>query len=511
MSRTKNAARSIIWGVLEKLITIGSPFVIRTIIVYTLGDLFLGLNGLFTSLLQVLNVAELGVSSAIVYNMYKPLAKNDIRQVNALLNFYKKCYRIIGVIVLTMGILVLPFLRYLISGEIPITVNIYLLYILNLVNIVISYELCAYRISLLIANQRNDIVSKIRLLVLMIQTVVQVLILIYLKNYYLFILTLIFSTILNNLATAYFSKVKYPQFKCEGTISKTVLRDIKVKVSGMLFQKVGGIVLASVDTLVISSFLGLRILALYQNYYYILTAVFGILSIIMQSLIAPVGNSIALETKEKNYINFKTFNFIYVWIVSFCTISLLCIYQPFMRLWVGEETMFSFYMVILFVIYFFTHKWCDMLYVYQDASGIWWETRLVPFVAAIVNLFINVVLVNIIGLPGILISTIISVIFIYDLGYAYILFKVYFNSLSDLKKFISRQFSYLITTVLGGFITFYICNIVNLSSVYSLMYNCLICIVVPNVIFYFIWRRSNEFSESINLILRLIPTDIKNK
>lgn len=511
ISRTKNVSRGIFWGILEKLITIALPFIMRTIMIYTLGDLYLGLNGLFTSVLQVLNVAELGISSAIVFSMYGPLASNNIKEVNALLNFYKRCYRVIGVIVMVLGMMVLPFLRNLISGEIPPDINIYVLYLMNLANVVLSYELYTYRTSLLIATQRIDVVSKVRMSVLIFQYFLQFIVLLIYHNYYLFISLLILSTCINNIISAFICKKIYPQYKCEGNISKQLFQEIKKKVSGMFFQKVGGIVLSSVDTLVISSFLGLRTLAIYQNYYYIITAIFGVLAIIMQSLISSIGNSIVLESKQKNYKDFRTFNFIYIWIVSFCTICLLCIYQPFMTIWVGKNLMLSFDMVILFAIYFFTHKWCDMLYVYQDACGLWWETKLIPFIAAIVNLIINILLVNTIGLAGILISTIISVVFIYDIGYAYALFREYFKESGNLKIFIVRQLAYLLTTIMGASLTYWVCDLFVLSSLFKIVINLMICIIVPNIIFVIVWRRSDEFSASLQLILRILPKSITKR
>ncbi len=505
MSRTKNASRNIIWGFLNKIITIGMPFVVRTALIYTLGVQYVGLGSLFTSVLQVLSFAELGIGSALVFRMYKPIAENDEKTVCALLNFYKKTYRIIGLIILVIGLMIMPFIKLLIADEIPHEINIYFLFGIYLVNNLIGYFLFAYKQSLLTASQRVDLISKIGMGLQFIMGLTQILALVIFRSYYLFVLIIPIITVMNNVCVGFITDKIFPQYKCGGQVEEQDLKKIKKLVSGMMFQKVGGIVLTSVDTLVISAFLGLKVLGVYQNYYLIITSLFGFLSVILQSLIASVGNSVATEAAEKNYRDFKLFNFIYVWIVSFCSICLLCLYQPFMKLWVGEDNMLLNYMVLLYAIYFFTHKWCDMLYVYQEACGIWWENRFVPLTAAVVNLGLNILLVQIVGLPGILVSTIVAVVFIYDVGYAKVLFSTYFSSVNKAQmSYWKRQVGYLVTTVVAAVITYTIC--VNLpvdKSILKLISNAVVCIFVPNSFFFLVYAKTTEYKDAIRLLGRI--------
>jgi len=268
----------------------------------------------------------------------------------------------------------------------------------------------------------------------------------------------------------------------------------------MVFQKIGGIVLSSAYTVVISAFLGLTSLALYQNYYCIIISLFEFLLVVMQSVISAVGNSVALESVDKNYSDFKKFNFIYIWIVSWSTACLLCLYQPFMEIWVKKVNMLGMEMVILFTVYFFVHKWCDMLYVYQEACGIWWETRFVPLIAAILNLTVNIALVQRIGLPGILISTIVAVIFIYVTGYAQVLFKTYFKSIHGLKSYWLRQGFYFFSAIIASLVAYFICDKIVVSNiVLKLILNGMVCIVVPNLILLALWFNLPEFKLAIEL------------
>ena len=173
INRTKNAARNMVYGIVLKLYQIIVPFLMRTAMIYFMGVQYLGLNSLFTSILQVLNLVELGVGSAMVYSMYRPIAEDNKEEICALMRLYRLYYRIIGMAIGILGIMVLPFLPYLIEGEIPNDVNIYILYLLNLGSTVLSYWLFAYRNCLLNAHQRNDVINKIMMATTTVQYALQ--------------------------------------------------------------------------------------------------------------------------------------------------------------------------------------------------------------------------------------------------------------------------------------------------------------------------------------------------
>ena len=177
--RLKNASRNIIFGVVLRIYQLLVPFIIRTVMIKQLGVEYVGLNSLFVSVLQVLNLVELGVGSAMTFSMYKPIVENDTKMINALLNLYKKYYRIIGIIVLTAGLAVLPFIPLLISGSVPNGMDVYVLYLINLCATVLSYWLYAYRSSIFMAHQRVDVTSKVMLFTETIKYIFQLLSLIH--------------------------------------------------------------------------------------------------------------------------------------------------------------------------------------------------------------------------------------------------------------------------------------------------------------------------------------------
>ena len=504
MDRTKNVTRNILWGFLSRVIQTLIPFFTRTAILYVLGSLYLGLSSLFVSVLGMLNLSELGLSSAIIYSMYKPLAEGDDDKVCELLSFYRKCYYVVGTIILAGGLALMPFLKYFITGEYPKDVNIYIIYLVYLFNTVVSYFLFAYKKALLQANQRADVESNITSLISIVQHLLQVAAVLLFKSYYTYLFILPCMTLLNNLMISRTVKKMYPQFVCRGILGKVERQNLFRQIKGLVFQKIGNVVLGSVDNIVISSFFGLTILAYYNNYYFIASSLFGVIAVVSNSLKLSIGNVIATESIEKNYDNFKTFNLLYTMMVSWLSIGYLCCVQPFMLIWVGKDKMFSDGMALLFAIYIFISKWCDMLYVYQEAKGMWWRMRWVPMAAAVVNLVTNILLCMWIGLPGILISTIISIIFIYDIGYSKILYADYFTGQGEYTRYVIRQLYYLAAQVtLWGF-CYGICFCLRAKTWPLQVLQAILCIFLASVVMILEYAWLPEFDKAKKYLLKII-------
>lgn len=500
MDRTRKAARNIYWGFINKVITSLLPFLSRTVVLYVLGTLYLGIGSLFSSVLGMLSLAELGFNAAIVYSMYKPMAEGDTERICALLKFYRQCYRIIGCVILLIGLLLLPFLKYMIRGDYPEDISIYAVYLLYLLNTVVSYLLFAYKRSLLQADQRNDVESKIASVTCILRYGLQIIVLLVFRNYYLFVFVMVGATILDNILVSRMTERLYPEYVCRGSLEKCDYGELKKQLKGLIYRKIGDVVLFSVDNIVISSFLGLEMVAMYGNYYSIVTFLFSMIGIVSSSLKAGVGNAVALESKEHMFRTFKALNLLYVLMAAFVSICFLCLVQPVMRLWVGDELMFGTDMVLLFSMYIFSFKWCDMLYVYQEAYGIWWNTRFIPILAAAVNLIVNILLVNLIGVEGILISTIVSILFVYDLGYACILFRVCFKGQGTVKDYIVRQMYYLCVTVFAAAVCVGLCRLGPQEGFLCLLYRGIVSSVGGGLVLLLGVCRLPEFSGALAYI-----------
>lgn len=508
IERTKNATRNIIFGVILKAYQIIIPFLMRTAMIYFMGVQYLGLNSLFTSILQVLNLAELGVGSAMIYSMYKPIAEDDNIAICALMNLYKNYYRVIGLVIAVVGCVLTPFIPKLISGDIPNGINIYILYLLNLVGTVLSYWLYAYKNSILQAHQRTDVVNKVIFVTSTIQYALQLLVLWISQNYYYYVLVMLATQAITNIATAVAADKLYPEFKPKGQVSVKDKRVINGRIRDLFTSKIGSIIYDSADTLVVSAFLGLSILAVYQNYFYILNAITGIITVVFLSCTAGIGNSIVVETKEKNYKDLNEFTFIICWIAGVCSACLLCLYQPFMELWVGKDLMLSFSAVICFSIYFFIRQLNSLFCTYKDASGMWHEDRFRPLVAALTNLALNLVLVQFIGIYGILISTVLAILCVGMPWLIHNLFTVIFEK-TYLFGFLKNLLYYCIIVILSCVVTYFICSKINYGLIITLIIRCMICVSLPNLIYFLAFYRRVEFTSSLLLVNKMTKGKIK--
>lgn len=506
--RTKNATRNIIFGIILKIYQILVPFLMRTAMIYLMGVQYLGLTSLFTSILQVLNLAELGVGSAMIYSMYKPIVKDDNKTICALMKLYRTYYSVIGVVIAVIGCALTPFIPNLISGDVPEGLNIYILYLLNLGATVLSYWLFAYKNSILQAHQRTDVVSKVSLVTITIQYALQLFVLWRFKNYYLYVIVMLATQALTNIMIAVMADKMYPQYKPIGQVDIKEKRAINGRIKDLFTSKIGSIIYDSADTIVISSFLGLTALAVYQNYFYILNAITSLIAVVFSACTAGIGNSIVVETKEKNYNDLNKLTFIICWGAGFCSVCLLCLYQPFMELWVGKNLMLSFSAVICFVVYFFVRQINSLLNMYKDASGMWHEDRFRPLTAALTNLILNLILVQLIGIYGILLSTVAAIVGVGMPWLLHNLFTVLFER-AHLFDYLKKLLYYCVVIFVSCIITYFICEKISFGLVITILGRGIVCLIIPNLIYLMAYKSRKEFKDSLVLINKMTKGKFK--
>jgi len=501
--RAKNASRNILFGLILKIYQIAAPFLTRTLMIKYMSIEYTGLSGLFTSVLQMLNLAELGVGSAMIYSMYKPIAEHNTNKIRILMNTYKKYYRIVGAAIAIIGLALTPFIPYLIKGNPVPELNIYTLYLISLAATVMSYWMFAYKSSILQAHQRNDIISKINIISSTILYLIQISSIIAFKNYYLFITATLVSQIITNIIVAIVSRKLYPEYSPKGELSEKEKIEINGRIKDLFTAKIGGTIVNSADTLVISAFLGLTTLTIYQNYFYIITALNGLLSVFYSATIAGIGNSIITESKEKNYKDLQKFTFIIMWIVGFCSICLLCLYQPFIKLWVGEDLMLGVPAVICLSVYFFIYHFNQLMCTYKDAAGIWHKDRFRPLATALTNFVLNIISVQFIGIYGVILSTVISYMFIGSPWLIKNLFSTVLN-ISGMPKYIKDILGYTLTTAFLAAISFFITQIFHSNAIIQLIAGGIACAIVINVGYLVLYRKTDNFRQSKQLILKII-------
>ena len=350
LSRAKNTMRNTLWGAIYRVATLIGPFAIKTIIIKELGQEYNGLSTLFTSVLTVLNLANLGFNSSLVFTMYKAIAEDDKPALCAMLKFYRKVYRIVGLVILGMGLAVMPFLPWLVKNECPPDVNLYVLFAIYLSESVLDYLMFAYNNATFTAFQRNDVTLKISTVRYVVQYTLQAAVLLIFSNYYAYIILLPLMVIPNNVAVYLAARKHYPDIVCQGELDPVTKKDIYKRVGTLFGHKLGNTFLVSIDSIIISSFLGLTALSLYSNYYYILTAVNGLVEIVTNGSLSGIGNKLLTDSREDNYRFFKTMTYGWVALVGGAAACMLCFYQPFIAaVWLGPEYLLDERLMMLIV------------------------------------------------------------------------------------------------------------------------------------------------------------------
>lgn len=503
LNRKDNAIRNVGVGLINKVVTILLPFILRTVLIYTLGTQYLGLSSLFTSILQVLSLSELGIGSAMVFSLYRPIAEDNNEEVSKLLCTYKYVYRIIGCVIFFGGLSLLPFLKFLIHGECPQDVNIYVLYLCYLVNTAESYFISAYKTTLLSAYQRRDVVSTIGLSVKIVLYATQIVCLFLTNNYYLYVIWLPIFTAIENIISAKYVERHYKGYfanKYEVNIKEA--KPLLAKVRDLFGHRLEQVVINTFDTISISAFLGLKLVTIYNNYYYLMSAVSGVFDILYHAVLAGIGNSLVIEDEEKNLNDFKFFQTVNSWMVGWSSICFLCLYQPMMQLWMGKKLMLPYRTIVLLFIYFYVWKIRQTVLLYKDAAGMWKEDRWKPYVEIIANIIMNVTLIKVIGIDGVIIATIISMLFVAYPWETVVFFKHRFEIYKS--NFYRRQILHLLITLILAIITYLACELTVVEGIIGFLVKGLICIILPNTVVLLLFHRNADVKRITSIGCTLI-------
>lgn len=509
MVENKYIKSGLLMGILNNILLVILPFTTRTIIIHKLGTEYVGLGGIFTSILQVLSLTELGFSGAITYSLYEPLANKNTSQVNKLLSFYRNVYRLIGTVIVIIAIALLPMLNILIKGPIPAGINIYVLYLFYVINTVISYYVFSYKAVILNANQRYDVDVSSKTLSLLVQYIVQCLVLVLFNDYYLYILIIPFSTLIYNILIGFYSKRLFPNYYAKGNLSITEIKKILKNVGGAFFSKVGQTIFNSSDTIIISAFLGLSILGRYQNYYYIVTVLISIFAVIHNTLRPVIGNKLNIFSVEENWFFFQKYTLIYMWLSIYVTNSLFYCLQNFEIIWTGRKNSLSLVFAMLIIILFYFTRVYSLLTVYQEAFGIWWEGKFIPIISSILNISLNIFFINHHGLNGVIIASIISNIMINIPGYIYIIFKYLFRDKNQLIWFLKYNIKIIPVLVASMFSSLIFDKFLSANNFTTLIFR----FIVSNIIFIvisgiYIFIDQENYELTVSIIKKVIP---KNK
>ena len=476
-------------------------FAARTVFIHTLGKTYLGFSGLFSDILTLLSLAELGMGTAIIYSMYKPAAENDDRQVAALLNLYRKVYTILGVGLTLVGLCLTPFLRFIIS-DIPELPELPLIYILYLLNTTGSYFLI-YKKSILIVDQRSDIVSIISIIANSLKSVLQIATLLLFHDFILYLVIQLVFTLLNNAGISFYVNAHYAYLKeyRNEKIDEQTKKTIFTNVKAMFVSKLSSAVVTSTDNLLISKFVSTVLLGFYSNYTLFTTMIRTIVTKIFEALTGSVGNLVALESADKIYQSFKRVWFVNYWIVGFCCSSLFVLVNPFIKLWIGESYLLDMNVVFMICINLYMRLMRNTFITFTDTYGLFAELKVKSICEAIINLVVSLILVGPckLGIYGVLLGTLISNIatnFWYE---PYLLFVKKFGV--SWLQYMWLYSKYLLVAMMSTAAILLISDALNLGNSWlTFAAQVLLCCILINMVYMVVFYRTDECEYLLNMV-----------
>lgn len=491
-SRIKNTSRNFIYACILQIVKIAVVFGVRIVFVYKLGEEYLGVNGLFTNVIGILSLADLGMTTTLMYSLYKPLAENDETKIRIYINYFRKVYYIIALMITIVGIAIIPFLKYLVNlpSEMP---NIYLYYILLLANSVISY-LFVYKTTLLSADQKMYLINKYDIIFQFIMALLQVAILLIFKSFIGYLLINILCTLLSNMVKAHKANEIYPYLKQKETekLSKDEQKNVFSNLFSMSFYKLGTVIQNNTDNILTSIFVGTVTVGYYSNYNTIIQSVITFLTMVFTSLKASVGNYLVFKKKEEQLNMFNILDVCNFWLVAFCAICFVVLIPDFIEICFGEQYVLSFSVLIWSVLNFYTSNSRQALWTYRETTGIFKKTKYITLVTAILNIGLSILFGYFYGLSGIIAATVISRMIYAWWKEPYIIYKDYFK-VSPKPYFISYIKRLVLMAVICA-ITYIIAYIIPEINLYiNFFIKILICLIVSIGILFIIYRKSSAF------------------
>lgn len=501
----KNLGMSWIGYVLKILLS----FVARMIFIRVLSQEYLGINGLFTNILSLLSLAELGIGSAIIFSLYEPINRNDTKDIVAIMQFYKKAYTAIGIIIGTIGISLMPFLSIFIKNM-PDIPNLKLIYFLYVFNTAVSYFF-VYKSTFITANQKNYIVTLNTNIFNLLGIVFQIIALILTHNFILYLIIQVIFTVMGNICIAYIADRMYPflRNKVKVKLDKYIYRSIIKNTGALVLHKIGGVVVFSTDNIIISKIVGLASVGLYSNYSMIFSALENIMSQVFTAISASVGDLGVTKDNKKKIDMFYIALFTDFWMYSFVSVFLVVILNQFIKLWVGSEYVFNISIVLILILNFYIRGMRNSVLTFKDAFGLFWYNKYMPIAECIINLGASIILAKIYGTIGVFIGTTISSVATCLWIEPKVLYKYGFKV--SIKKYTMRYILYFILTCVITFITYMSGNFIQGRDAITFILKSIICLITPNIIIILIFHRSKEFKYLWSIFMELIAKIKLNK
>ncbi|MGI6492842.1 MAG: lipopolysaccharide biosynthesis protein [Pelotomaculum sp.] len=408
-SRVKNSLRNSLVGLISYGLISILTFVSRAIFIRQLGVEYLGISGLYTNILSVLALSDLGVNTVMVYSLYKPIAENDTTRIAGLIQYFKRLYRIVAIVIIILGVACIPLLPYVVNDSALTQKELITYYLLTLANSVCSY-LAISKSTLIRADQHMDIIQSVQAATTVGMHIFQIIILIYTKNYTIYLCINIVFTLANNIILTYIADRKYPYIKQwhDTTVGNEIREDIISNLKATFLYKLGATVINSTDNILISILLGTVVVGYYNNYYTIVAMINAVISVFINSVLASIGNFNATQDCKSKYQLFSFLLFVFFAIASFSAACYFSIINDFIRVWIGADFILADGFLIALVANYVVACISNPLWMTREASGLFMSVRYVMICTAAINIILSIALGKIYGLAGIILATAIA-------------------------------------------------------------------------------------------------------
>lgn len=501
--RVKSSILNISAGLVNQLIITLLSFFSRTVFIQILGVEYLGVNGLFTSILAMLSLAEAGIGSSIIYSLYKPVAENDQEKINVLIRLYKRAYLVIALIVLVLGLSIIPFLHLFVkNAEVE---HIQLIYLLFLANTITPY-LFQHKNSFLNVSQKSYIITGIYSISSIISMILKIVILYFTRNYILYLVIDSIITITNGVVLTLIVNKLYPflKEKVSGELDTAIKSNIIRNIRAIILQNIGTYLIFSTDNIIISSFVSVLAVGLYSNYNMLIDICRTFINQVFNNVYYSLGNLVAKENTEKIYSVYKVYWLLNFWFYSFFAIFMYVIIEPFITLWIGSSFIMGKTVLIVLMITFYERGMRNAITTVKNTAGIFHEDRYVPLFQAVINLGFSILLVRYIGIAGVFIGTLISAMVVPFWTTPYFVYRKVFHK--PLVLYFQTYFYYLAVGLATCLLTVLVTNQIVSHSVWTLGLKGLVAFTIPNIIYIVLFRKTEEIIYLLEIIKRTTGT-----
>lgn len=466
-------------------------FICRMVFVRCLAQEYLGVSGLFSNILSMLSLTELGIGTAIVYAMYKPIAEDDHEKLASLMKFYGTAYKVIGCVVALFGLALLPFLDLIIGEQPGITDDLHFIYLLYLFHSASSYFF-SYRTTILTASQRNYVVVAINYAVVIIQNIIQIIVLVTLKNFTAYLFVQIICGFVTNILSSQKAKKDYPFIaqKEVKPLSREEKRGLAKNVKALTVYKLSGLLVNNTDNIVITYFNGLITTGVASNYTLLSGMLSSLLNMVFGSMTASVGNLNAKESDETKYRVFKALNLANFWLYAWGAVGIVVVSGDLVCLLFGENYVLPQSIPVILAINFYMVGMQTAVLNYKSTMGLFRHGQYLLLVTATINIIGDIVLGSRFGLFGIFAATAVSRLFTNTWYEPYAVYK--YGLHRNPIQYLWIYLKYLVILILCTGVCYFLCAMLQVPLVPRIFIKILVCSAIPNLVFLFAFGRTEE-------------------